>query len=183
MGGFDEVLAAAREGEGWALTQLYRAVYPRFVRYASAVAPGDAHDVAADAWLDIARSLDRFRGDEPAFRAWAFTIARRRLLDLQRSRARRRTDPVDPGDLVGAGGRGNAEEDALAALGTDRAIRLITSSLSHDQAEVVLLRVIGDLSADDVAAIMGKRPGTIRVLQHRAIRRLAQVLRREDVTR
>jgi RNA polymerase sigma-70 factor (ECF subfamily) len=183
MGGFDEVLAAAREGEGWALTLLYRAVYPRFVRYASAVAPADAHDVAADAWLDIARSLDRFRGDEPAFRAWAFTIARRRLLDLQRSRARRRTDPVDPGDLVGAGGRGNAEEDALAALGTDRAIRLITSSLSHDQAEVVLLRVIGDLSADDVAAIMGKRPGTIRVLQHRAIRRLAQVLRREDVTR
>jgi RNA polymerase sigma-70 factor (ECF subfamily) len=148
-----------------------------------AVAPSDAHDIAADAWLDIARSLDRFRGDEQAFRAWAFTIARRRLLDLQRSHARRRTDPVDPGDLVGAGGRGDAEDDALAALGTGWAIRIIASSLSHDQAEVVLLRVIGDLSVDDVAAIMGKRPGTIRVLQHRAIRRLAQVLRREDVTR
>ena len=182
MGGFDEVLAAAREGEGWA-TQLYRAIYPRFVRYASAVAPSDAHDIAADAWLDIARSLDRFRGDEPAFRAWAFTIARRRLLDLQRRRARRRTDPVDPGDLVGTGGRGDAEEDALTSLGTDWAISLITSSLSRDQAEVVLLRVIGDLGVSEVAAIMGKRPGTIRVLQHRAIRRLAQVLRGEGVTR
>ena len=183
MGGFDEVLAAAREGEGWALTQLYRAIYPRFVRYASAVAPSDAHDIAADAWLDIARSLDRFRGDEPALRAWAFTIARRRLLDLQRRRARRRTDPVDPGDLVGTGGRGDAEEDALTSLGTDWAISLITSSLSRDQAEVVLLRVIGDLGVSEVAAIMGKRPGTIRVLQHRAIRRLAQVLRGEGVTR
>ena len=183
MGGFDEVLAAAREGEGWALTQLYRAIYPRFVRYASAVAPSDAHDIAADAWLDIARSLDRFRGNEPAFRAWAFTIARRRLLDLQRRRARRRTDPVDPGDLVGTGGRGDAEEDALTSLGTDWAISLITSSLSRDQAEVVLLRVIGDLGVSEVAAIMGKRPGTIRVLQHRAIRRLAQVLRGEGVTR
>ncbi len=183
MGGFDEVLASARQGEGWALTQLYRAVYPRFVRYASAVAPSDAHDVAADAWLDIARSLDRFRGDERAFRAWAFTIERRRLLDLQRRRARRRTDPVDPGDLVGTGGRGDAEEDALTSLGTDWAISLITSSLSRDQAEVVLLRVIGDLGVSEVAAIMGKRPGTIRVLQHRAIRRLAQVLRGEGVTR
>ena len=183
MGGFDEVLAAAREGEGWALTQLYRGVYPRFVRYASAVAPADAHDVAADAWLDIARSLNRFRGDEPAFRAWAFTIARRRLLDLQRSRARRRTDPFDPRTLVGAGDHGDVEEDALASLGTDWAIRLITTSLSRDQAEVVLLRVIGDLRVNDVASIMRKRPGTIRVLQHRAIRRLAQVLRREDVTR
>jgi RNA polymerase sigma-70 factor (ECF subfamily) len=183
MSDFQDMLIAAREGEGWALTQLYRAVYPRFVRYAMAVAPSDAHDIAADAWLDIARSLDRFRGDEQAFRAWAFTIARRRLLDLQRSHARRRTDPVDPGDLVGAGGRGDAEDDALAALGTGWAIRIIASSLSHDQAEVVLLRVIGDLGVDDVATIMGKRPGTIRVLQHRAIRRLAQVLRREDVTR
>jgi RNA polymerase sigma-70 factor, ECF subfamily len=61
MGAFDEVLAAAREGEGWALSQLYRATYPRFVRYAGAVAPDDAHDVAADAWLDIARSLHRFK--------------------------------------------------------------------------------------------------------------------------
>ena len=95
MGGFDEVLAAAREGEGWALTQLYRAVYPRFVRYASAVAPGDAHDVAADAWLDIARSLDRFRGDEAAFRAWAFTIARRRLLEeIGRASCRERVSVV-----------------------------------------------------------------------------------------
>jgi RNA polymerase sigma-70 factor (ECF subfamily) len=183
MGAFDEVLAAAREGEGWALSQLYRATYPRFVRYASAVAPDDAHDVAADAWLDIARSLHRFKGDEHAFRAWAFTIARRRLLDLQRSRARRRTDPVDPEDLVGAASRGDVEEEALASLGTDRAIWLITSSLSRDQAEVVLLRVIGDLGVDEVASIMGKRPGTIRVLQHRAIRQLAQVLRREGVTR
>jgi DNA-directed RNA polymerase specialized sigma24 family protein len=43
--------------------------------------------------------------------------------------------------------------------------------------------VIGDLGVDEVASIMRKRPGTIRVLQHRAIRQLAQALRREGVTR
>jgi RNA polymerase sigma-70 factor (ECF subfamily) len=182
MGAFDEVLAAAREGEGWALSQLYRAVYPRFVGYVRAIASADAEDVAADAWLDVARGLHRFEGGEQAFRAWAFTIARRRLLDLRRSRARRRTDPVDPVELVVAGGAGDVEEEALASLGTGWAIRLITSSLSPDQAEVVILRVIGELGVDEVAAIMGKRPGTIRVLQHRALRRLAQVLQGEGVT-
>ena len=111
-----------------------------------------------------------------------FRSARRRLLDLQRSRARRRTDPVDPAELVAAGGAGNVEDEALASLGTGWAIRLITSSLSPDQAEVVILRVIGDLGVDEVAAIMGKRRGTVRVLQHRALRRLAQVLQGEGVT-
>jgi RNA polymerase sigma-70 factor (ECF subfamily) len=182
MSDFQDVLIAAREGEEWALGRLFRFTYPRFVCYVGAVASADAEDVAADAWLDVARGLHRFEGDEQMFRAWAFTIARRRLLDLQRSRARRRTDPVDPAELVAAGGAGNVEDEALASLGTGWAIRLITSSLSPDQAEVVILRVIGDLGVDEVAAIMGKRRGTVRVLQHRALRRLAQVLQGEGVT-
>ena len=183
MAGFEETLVAAREGEAWALAWLFRLLYPRFVCYVGAVTPTDAEDVAADAWLDVARGLHRFEGDEQAFRAWAFTIARRRLLDLQRSRARRRTDPVDPEDLVGAGGAGDVEEEALTSIGTGWAIRLITSSLSSDQAEVVILRVIGELGVDEVATIMGKRRGTVRVLQHRALRRLAQVLEGQGVTR
>jgi len=183
MADFEEVLCAAREGDEHALGALYRGIYPRFVRYVGAIAPGSAEDVATDAWLDVARGLARFRGDESAFRSWAFTIARRRLLDLQRRTARRRTDPADPRDLVDAVPGGDVEAEALASLGASWAIRLIVDSLSHDQAEVVLLRVIGDLGVDQVAAITGRRPGAIRVLQHRGLRRLAETLRREGVTR
>jgi RNA polymerase sigma-70 factor (ECF subfamily) len=185
MTDFDQVLEAARGGDEQALITLYRSIYPRFVRYAGAVLPGSAEDVAADAWLDVARGLNRFRGDESAFRGWAFTIARRRLLDLRRSRARRKTEPRDPHELTdtaAASAVGNVEDEALASLGASWAVGLITSSLSRDQAEVVLLRVIGDLGVDQVASIMDKRPGTIRVLQHRALRRLAETLRREGVT-
>jgi RNA polymerase sigma-70 factor (ECF subfamily) len=182
MTDFDHVLSAARDGDEDALADLYRSLYPRFVRYASAVAASSAEDVAADAWLDVARSLGRFRGDESAFRAWAFTIVRRRLLDLRRTWARRRTDPVDPFDLVETGDVGNVEDEAIVSLEASSAIRLITSSLSRDQAEVVLLRVLGDLSVERVAEIMDKRPGAIRVLQHRALRRLAEAARREGVT-
>ena len=183
MAGFDLVLSAAREGDEEALADLYRSIYPRFVRYAGAVVPSSAEDVAADAWLDVARSLGRFRGDESAFRAWAFTIVRRRVLDLRRTSARRRTDPVDPGDLAEAGGVGNVEDEAVVSFEAAWAIDLITSTLSTDQAEVVLLRVLGDLGVDQVADLLGKRPGTVRVLQHRALRRLAEALRRQPVTR
>jgi RNA polymerase sigma-70 factor, ECF subfamily len=180
---FEAVLVAARDGEEWALTELYRALYPRVVRYLGAVEPSEAEDLATDTWLDVVRGLRRFRGDEDGFRAFAFTIARRRVLDLRRRRARRRTDPRDPRALVSSGPTGNVEDEALSSLGEDWAVRLISSSLPAEQAEVVILRVIGALDVESVARILGKRPGTVRVLQHRALRRLARILQREGVTR
>jgi RNA polymerase sigma-70 factor (ECF subfamily) len=180
---FEARLIAARAGAGWALSELYRAIHPRILRYLRAVDPSDADDLASETWMDIARRLERFRGDETAFRAWSFTIARRRLLDLRRRRARQRTAPTTPERLVEAGGVGDAEEEALASLGTGWAVALIASSLPPAQAEIVLLRVLGDLGVSEVAAIVGKRPGNVRVLQHRALRRLARVLERQGVTR
>lgn len=181
--GFEAVLVAAREGDGRALTELYRALYPRILRYVYTVEPVEAEDVASDTWLDVVRCLPRFEGDERAFRAWAFTIARRRLLDLRRRRARRSTSAEDPRRLMEVGPTGDAEEEALASLGTNWAVDLIMASLPAEHAEVVLLRVIGDLGVDDVARIVGRRPGNVRVIQHRALRRLARVLEREGVTR
>jgi RNA polymerase sigma-70 factor, ECF subfamily len=68
----------------------------------------------------------------------------------------------------------------VAALSSDEAIRRITALLPPDQAEIVLLRVVAGLSVDDVAGITGRRPGTVRVLQHRALRRLAERLERPE---
>jgi RNA polymerase sigma-70 factor (ECF subfamily) len=180
---FEATLAAARSGEGWALAELYRALYPRIVRYLRAVETSEAEDLASDTWLDIVLALERFRGDEAGLRAFSFTIARRRLLDLRRRRSRRRTEPRDPQGLIQAGPTGDVEEEALSSLGTDWAINLITSSLTSEQADVVLLRVVGDLDVEAVAKIVGKRPGAVRVLHHRALRRLARILHREGVTR
>jgi RNA polymerase sigma-70 factor (ECF subfamily) len=53
----------------------------------------------------------------------------------------------------------------------------LTSVLPAEQAEVLMLRVVGGLPVEEVARVVGKRPGTVRVLQHRALRRLASQLR------
>lgn len=180
---FEARLVAARQGSEWALTELYRGLYPRIVGYLRGVEPADADDLASDVWLDVARGLAGFRGDEHGFRAWVFTIARRRVTDLRRVRTRKRTVPMPEDLLAEEGGVGDAEEDAFASLGSDWAFTLITSSLSRDQAEVVLLSVLGDLGANEVARIVGRRPGTVRVMQHRALRKLARALERQGVTR
>jgi RNA polymerase sigma-70 factor (ECF subfamily) len=167
---FARTLQAARDGQGWALGELFRNLYTRIVRYLRVLEPSDAEDVASDAWLDISSGLDRFEGDEVGLRAWAFTIARRRMIDLRRRRARRPTQPVGSLDELAPGG--DVEEEAMIELSTQAALGRI-ATLSPDQAEVVLLRVLGGLPVAEVAKIVDKKPGTVRVLQHRALRRLA----------
>ena len=179
---FPTILTAAQTGAEWALAELFRDLHPRILRYLRALEPSEAEDVASEVWLDIARGLGRFDGEEQAFRAWAFTIARRRVVDLRRQRARRPAVPTPMEGIIERGGIGDAEQEAMTALTTEAAIARI-ATLPSSQAEVVLLRVLAGLSVREVAAIVGKRPGTVRVLQHRALRRLAREVQREAVTK
>ncbi|MGH2813214.1 MAG: RNA polymerase sigma factor [Actinomycetota bacterium] len=178
---FDPVLAAARSGAEWALSALYQDLHPRLLRYLGSQEPREAEDLASEVWLDVAAGLSRFNGGEDAFRAWLFTIARRRLIDLRRSAARRRTQPVTTEMLAGLPDPGDPETEVIGLAATEAALAQI-AALSPDQAEVVLLRVVAGLDVDEVAAVTGKRPGTIRVLQHRALKRLAEQISREAVT-
>lgn len=168
------MLAAAQTGAEWALTLLYRHHNPPVLRYLRARAGVDGDDLASQVWIDVARNLSRFDGDEDAFAGWVFTIARRRLVDERRRRGRRRDEPVDDELLTEI----NAADDPAAAtvdgLTGDEAARRIVELLPERQAEVVLLRVLAGLSVAEVAEITGHRPGTVRVIQHRALRRLAR---------
>jgi RNA polymerase sigma-70 factor (ECF subfamily) len=177
---FQSVFLAARDGQGWALSELYRSLFPRILQYLEAVEPAEAEGIACDTWLDVVDGLERFQGDEAGLRALSFTVARRRLLDLRRRRALGRA-PGTPGSRAQAWPTNGHQESAVSPVGT--AIDLITSSLTPEEADVVLLRVIGDLDVDAVAGIVGSGPSNVRLLQHRAVRRLARVLETEGVIR
>lgn len=175
---FASVLAGARVGAEWAITALYREFHPRLLRYLRAQAPAYGDDLASEVWLDAAAALPRFEGDETAFRRWLFTIAHRRLIDLRRADARRRAFLTRLESSDDSRGDADPEASVLAASETEVALVRI-GRLSPDQAQVVLLRVVAGLTVEDVAAIVGKNPGTVRVLQHRALKRLAEEFARE----
>jgi RNA polymerase sigma-70 factor (ECF subfamily) len=94
---------------------------------------------------------------------------------------RRRTDVVEAEVFEHRPGRENPEQAVLDSLSGQEAARLITSSLSGDQAEVLLLRLLGDLDVDQVAGVMQRTPNWVRVTQHRAIRNLARLIDGEIV--
>ena len=172
---FPEVLGAAARGDEDAFGRLWHDLQPRLLRYFAVVSRSAAEDLASETWLGIVRGLDRFQGNEPAFRAWVFTIARHQVLDWHRRAARRPPVAVSVNGLVELAAPDDPAADALEELSTRAALAEL-ATLPADQAEAIVLRVVAGLAVDRVAVIMGKRPGTVRVLTHRGLRRLAERL-------
>jgi RNA polymerase sigma-70 factor (ECF subfamily) len=170
---FEEVLAAAQTGAAWAVAALYERHQHSVLRYLSARVPRDAEDLASQVWLEAARGIGRFEGGETGFRCWLFVIARRRAANERRRLARART-VADGAVLAELPARDDPEVEAISRLAGADAARLLPSL----QAEIVLLRLVAGLSVSDTAALVNKKPGTVRVLQHRALRTLAKRLDR-----
>jgi RNA polymerase sigma-70 factor (ECF subfamily) len=169
---FAATLDAARAGDEKAFSSLFRAYNSMLLRYLRVIAGGEAaEDLSSDTWLDVVRGLGRFDGDEAGFRGWLFTIARRRHLDWRRRQGRR---PVTVGDdaldHIATGIDPAAMFDDVA--GTEAALQLV-ATLPAEQAEVVALRAIAGLDVAEVAMIVGKTSGAVRVLAHRGLHRLA----------
>jgi RNA polymerase sigma-70 factor, ECF subfamily len=172
---FPDVLGAAARGDEEAFGRLWRDLQPRLLRYFAVVSRAAAEDLASETWLGVVRGLDRFQGNEPSFRAWVFTIARHEMLDWRRRVARRPATDQPVNGMVEWAASDDPAADALERLSTRSALAEV-AALPADQAEAIVLRVVAGLSVDKVAALMGKRPGTVRVLTHRGLRRLAERL-------
>ena len=170
---FDALLYAAKRGDGPSVAVLFRDLHPRISRYLRAQEPNAADDIEGDVWEAIARGLGDFTGSERDFSAWAFTIARRRIIDQRRRTARRRTDVTDPDTLRAFLAPDAPDLDAIERLSAQDAIAQVTAALSEEQAEVVLLRVLAGLDAATVGDILGRTENWVWVTQHRALRKLA----------
>jgi RNA polymerase sigma-70 factor (ECF subfamily) len=178
---FPEVLLQARSGQEAAFATIWRDLHPAVLRYLRVLTREAAEDVASETWAAVTTSLDNFSGGEPEFRAWLFTVARRRAIDHFRREARRPMISVDPGSLgsICTGRTDDPGDVAIDAIATRAALAMI-AALPPDQAEAVALRAVAGLDVAQVAAIMGKRPGTVRVLAHRGLRELARRISEEE---
>ena len=178
---FARVLADAQGGSEDQFAVLWRDANPALLRYLRVLAPENAEDIAAETWVHVIRGLPRFIGDEAAWRAWLFTTARRRLIDQARLRKRHPAEPLDDVSAAEMPRTPDAAQIALDNLATKSAIALL-SQLPPPQAEVIMLRVVAGLDTEAVAAMLGKTPGNVRVMAHRGLKKLEDLLGRAGVT-
>ena len=166
------------EVRGVGLGALYARYWDMVVGYLRGQGARDPENLAGGVFVGVLRNLDRFAGDEAAFRSWLLVIAHRRLVDQRRAAARRPLDLREPlriADLVDARAAGDAEAEALAGIESARVIAAL-DALTDEQRTVVLLHAVGDLSLPQIAQVMGKRLGAVKSLHHRGLAAAARAL-------
>lgn len=181
---FAVVLASAQLGEEWAFRSLYEAhgrPVTAFARaHVGADANADADDIVNETFVGVFTGLARFAGGEADFRAWIFQIARNKINDHHR-RGYRRVEQVPLGsdhDLD------RQRPDPTLELGDHSGeVAAMLRILTPEQHEVILLRVLADLSIEQVAEILDKPPGAIKSLQHRALETMRRHISVDGVTR
>lgn len=156
-----------------AFATLYRRYLDRVYGYAF-YQLGDHHD-AEDAteriFLAAMRALPQFRDKGSTFRAWLFRIARNTIANAHRSRARRPAERLADAFERPAP---DADPAGLVALADElREVRRAVRQMSDDRRQVILLRFVDDLATAEIAQVLDRSPGAIRVLLHRALRDLA----------
>jgi RNA polymerase sigma-70 factor (ECF subfamily) len=169
---------AAARAERAAFATLYRRYLDRVYGYCF-YQLGDHHD-AEDAtertFMAALRGLDRFEDRGSTFRAWLFRIARNTVANAHRSRRRRRTEPLPDSFERPAP---NADPAGLIALADElHAVRHAIAEMPDDRRQVIVLRFVDGLSTAEVAEVLDRSPGAVRVLLHRALRDLAARLAR-----
>ena len=172
-------LAGARRREPAVVTRVYAAYAPALFRFFLAAVRDrpTAEDLTGEVFKSAIEDLPRFRGPVEALGGWLFRIARNDLSDYRRRQARNLVQPLD--DLLmeaaAAGGAMDPEELALDRVEGDRVLAALRQ-LTPDQHEVLLLRLVADLTAPQVAGILNKSTDAVKALQHRGLASLARVL-------
>jgi RNA polymerase sigma-70 factor (ECF subfamily) len=165
IGSFPKTLADAKNGDEAAWATFYHGLAGPVTGYLAGHGVNEADDLAGEVFLQIARDIHRFEGDESSFRSWVFVIAHRRMIDWRRAAMRRpQMTEGDDRDLPA----GNVEDEAMENLALD-GLGEILGSLTEEQRQVLVLRVISDLSLKETADAMGKSVGAIKALQRRAL--------------
>jgi RNA polymerase sigma-70 factor, ECF subfamily len=173
-----DLVDAARGGDHAAWEALYRSVYPGLRAFMSRrVGAAHVEDAVSETMTRAVAGIDRFQLGPVGFAGWVYGIGRRVAADHYRRAGRqarqeaaavRSIDPDGPAPL-----------DAVLD-GEDRdAMRTAFARLSLDERELLELRVVGGLSAEDVAAALGKRAGAVRTAQYRALAHLRRILEAE----
>ena len=179
----DRLVAAVVDGDRSALNQLLAILRPLVVRYCRSRLGAErggvaADDVAQEVCLAVLKALPTYTDQGKPFLAFVYGIAGHKVVDAHRSAGRDRSEPTD--DVPeGFDDRDGPEQHALD-ISANADMRTLLAQLPDKQREILILRVVVGLSAEETAQAVGSTPGAVRVAQHRAVAKLRGVLETGD---
>jgi RNA polymerase sigma-70 factor (ECF subfamily) len=172
----DDALACARAGDPRGFDALFRSTGPAVAGFLRARNVGDPDGLANEVFLKVFHNIDTFKGNGAQFRSWLFTVTRNVAIDD--ARRRRRRPAPEPLEHAAERRGGDVEDDVIARLADER-VRAMLERLSPDQREVLLLRIVADLTLEDTAAVVEKSVEAVKALQRRGLAALRRALSAE----
>jgi RNA polymerase sigma-70 factor (ECF subfamily) len=166
---------SAKAGDERALSELYQTYFPRVYRYILARTGNyhDAEDLAEEVFMRVLEAIERFQWREAPFSAWLFRIAHNAVISQRRKdSARGKSGPLLEGIPVDSAGPDELVERRLILNEVMAAAR----RLPEAQRQVITLRFTAGLSVAETAQAMGKGEGNVKVIQHKAIAKLREML-------
>ncbi|MCU1601365.1 MAG: polymerase subunit sigma-70 [Frankiales bacterium] len=161
----DDLLPPAQAGEAWALTALYEQLAPKVAAYLRARGASEPEDLTSEVFLTVFPKLATLTGGAAGLRTFTFSVAHARLVDDLRRRGRREpTVPYEPAGDPRTSPSG--EDEAVTNLQAER-VRALLDRLLPDQRDVLVMRILGDLSIEQVAQALGRSEGAVKQLQRR----------------
>lgn len=181
-GELDDAVRAARRGDRVALTSVLESVQDPILRYCRGrIGVGERHlfsadDIAQEALMAVMTALPRYEDQGKPFMAFVYGIASHKVADAMRAAGRVKADPVDSvpdvGSLVGGPEQAALDSDA------SRRMKALLATLPEKQREVLIMRLVVGMSAEETAEAVGSTPGAVRVTQHRALGKLKDQLKK-----
>ena len=176
----DRLVASSLAGEHDAMETLLRILRPLVVRYCRSRLGGyervnaSPDDVAQEVCVAVLRALPTYQDQGRPFLAFVYGIAQHKVVDAHRAAGRDRSDPMD--ELPEQQDSHDGPEQHALALADSTEMAALMAELPEKQQEVLRLRVVVGLSAEETAEAVGSTAGAVRVAQHRALTRLRQLI-------
>lgn len=161
-----------------ALVSLFETHYERVARYI-AVRIGnmdEAEDLASEVFVRALRAIDSYKDTGAPMEAWLFKIARNSVIDHLRER-RRRPPPTELNEALGGPDGKDGPDDRLEHAEEVEMLKQAMEHLSDAQRQVLALRFGAEMTSEQVATVVGKKPGAVREMQSAAISKLRQIMR------
>lgn len=186
---FARALDAARSGQGVGFEWLWHRFSRQVTAFARFQGSEDPEGIANDTFAAAFGRIITFIGDSNGFVSFVFSIARNKLVDEQRKRRRRVVTAAFDGNTFDRDALNaldahhtvdSAEAAALAGLTPETATAL--QRLTDEQREIVFLRLVADMSLEDVAQLTGRSVGAVKAMQHRALASMRKEISAEAVS-
>ncbi|MDZ7674089.1 MAG: RNA polymerase sigma factor [Acidimicrobiales bacterium] len=178
---FSEWVACAQQGDPAGFDSLVRALERPLAGFVRARGAADPEGLVNEVLVRVFSGIAGFDGNAPQFRAWVFRIARNLLVDERRRDGRRPHVVATAPDMLPEPifSQPAFSEPTPDRLDESERVEAILAQVTSEQREVLLLRVVAELSVEETAEVLDCRPGAVRALQHRGLKRLRQEFARK----